>query len=79
MTNAEVVAAERDMLFALLCRLSKNMHVQVEPAQTTGASTQEAIVTIQLNSRDYLTLKDLRYRQELTEAGLNAMPWVTPL
>ena len=77
LTNTEIIVAERDMLFAMLCRLAKNMHLLEAPR--TGSFSGDYTLWAQIEPRNFYKLQDLQYRQGLEQAGIKALPFGTPV
>jgi hypothetical protein len=77
MTNTEMIIAERDMLFSLLCRIARGAYM-MKPGSTSPNTAGDALIYLQLSHADYDRIRDLQYRQALTDAGLNAIPTGTP-
>ena len=75
MTNSEIVAAERDLLWSLLQRIAKTMHLIDRPS--AGALASGYVAMLSLDPADYRKLKELQDMMALTEAGLRAMPTPT--
>jgi hypothetical protein len=65
------------MLFAMLCRLAKKMHLLEVP--NTGSFSGDYTLWAQVEPKDFHKLQDLQYRQGLEEAGIKALPFGTPV
>lgn len=73
LSNTQLIIAERDMLFAMLCRLAKKMHLLEVPS--TGSFSGDYVLWAQVEPKDYHKLQDLQYRQGLG-GGWNQGPAV---